>query len=83
MSFSFHFFGDKDHVADRVRSYRASGDASQVDAVKALVAEIVEKAPDDTVLSVEANGHHDYTSDDRANANIDLKIRLKSKASVW
>lgn len=83
MSFSFQFFGDKAVVAQKVADYKVSGDTSQVEAIKAMVADIVNGSPDETVVFVEGSGHHDYSDPTRPYANIQFKLVVKSKESAY
>lgn len=75
MSFGFKFGGKAAGVAEKVKAVTGYGDTHQCDAAKSAALAILEKAPEDAVVVVEANGHHDYSGEQKY-GNVLLKIEV-------
>lgn len=75
MSFGFKFGGKAASVAEKVTAVKGYGDTHQCDAAKSAALAVLAAAPEDAIVTVEANGHHDYSGTIKS-GTVSLKIDI-------
>ena len=74
MSWFISATGTQEKVKMAVQAVICSGDPSQLNLVKALVAAELARLPEGVAVEVVASGHHDF-SPGSPNADLNVKIR--------
>ncbi len=76
MSFSIYAHGSKKNVIQQIKASKGYGDTTHHDALQAALLKIIESAPDDVVVMVDASGHHDYSGNSTPLASAVLSIKM-------
>jgi hypothetical protein len=76
LSFVIAAGGSKEKVLEKLKASTGYGDPQHHDALRDALVKVVEGAPDDAVVMVEASGHHDFsgTGQPRGYATLTFKI---------